>query len=345
MDPVTQSDVVQFLSRNSDPSMTFDSVVVTGSTGMLGSYILDFLSMASQLSKSHTSFYSLSRRVNRYLESLNTRENITVFSKPEELFEILNKNQNIHVIHAASPASVQKSVVDSFGLFDANIALTLELAKLFKSNTGHFTYLSSGEIYGTTPIIPTRENDYSGFDHLSIRGAYPEFKRAGELILKTMAQDLGFSASSFRLYHTFGPGIDLSDSRIFAHVLNSVVNNRPIRLQTNGQTTRTFMYSSDLIAAIAATMHVEFFSVFNVAGDFEMTVLDFAKLGQKLSNGISEVLLNENTIDKDLISTSARGHANTDELKKLGWSPLVTVEESLFKSIESLKWRMLNRYV
>jgi len=261
---------------------------------------------------------------------------------------ILDEVSDWLVFHAASPASPENHIKDSMGLVETNIEYNLLLSKSLSRTGGHLVYLSSGEVYGPTPTIPTAEADFSSFDHLSARGSYPEAKRAGELILQSYSGSFGLNATVLRVYHTFGPGIDLDQSRIFSSIIRSIVNNQPITLRTNGASTRTFLYSADLAVAALTCAKLDGFRVVNVAGQREMTILEFAELasrlgevGIELSDEMKDGVKNR---DPRHESVTLRGFADTSLLQGIGWAQQISVEKAILRTVASVNWRISEGY-
>jgi UDP-glucuronate decarboxylase len=315
----------------------YEKVVVLGCTGMLGYYMTSIIALhfASKSTVREISVVGVSRNKDQKVKKLeeqlsDTFKNITF----DELENELATNVNTLVIHAASPSSVQSVLADPIGNIYTNVEVTLNISRIMQKNGGHIVFLSSGEVYGDSAPYPTRENDYSPIDHLSSRGAYPELKRAAEVILETYCKaSRNLSATSLRVFHTFGPGIDLSDPRIFGLVCRSIQEKKEIILSTDGSAIRVFLYSRDLLSAILHTIGTKGFCVFNVAGNSPISVADFCKLSIPL--GVPKIIFN-NELD-EIPRNSQIGSANTEKLEAIGWTPSVTTREALQRTADSLE--------
>ena len=314
----------------------YGRVVVLGCTGMLGYYITSIIALhyANKSTAREHSVIGVSRNKDQKIKKLeeqliNTFKNITF----DELENELATKINTLVIHAASPSSVQSVLGDPMGAVYTNIEVTLNISRIIQKNGGHIVFLSSGEVYGDSAPHPTRENQYSPIDHLSSRGAYPELKRAAEVILETYCKSsTNLSATSLRVFHTFGPGIDLNDPRIFGLVCRAIQRKEEIILNTDGSAIRVFLYSRDLLSAILYTIGSKGFCVFNVAGDTPISIADFCKLSIPL--GVPEIIFSN---QKDEIPRNSQiGSANTEKLEAIGWRPSVTTREALQRTADSL---------
>ncbi len=343
MDPIVELDTKEAVDSGLTFDPTFDVVLVTGSTGMLGGYLAEAFCELNRLGISRAKVVLASRSMTPYLNALADHYgDVVQLVAIDSIHERISKSIRPLVIHAASPASPEEFSESAKGLLETNILLTLTIAEALAQTQGHLAFLSSGEIYGPTPDLPARETSMSGFDHLGTRGAYPESKRAGELIAKTFSERADFGATAWRIYHTFGPGIDVAQTRIFSTVVDSIIKGINIRLRTDGSAMRSFLYSSDLFFAIALRASQTDFQALNVAGDAELSIREFAMFADQLSGGLCKVELSRQeskpkgaTVESPIL----RGSADTSKLKSLGWTPRVTIDQALVRTVESTKWR------
>jgi nucleoside-diphosphate-sugar epimerase len=282
---------------------------------------------------------------NKYIVQLSHGHRLDVIDFSHVRASILSQQAAL-VIHAASPASVVQMLDGPKDIVESNVVLTLEVCEAIASAGGHLTFLSSGEVYGPNAPIPTRESDYSAFDHLSTRGSYPELKRAAEVIIQTWSKAHNFSASSLRVYHTFGPGLRETDERIFSEALKSVLRNEDICLNSTGEATRSFLYVLDLVTAISATRQGTGFEEYNVASDAEISILSFAQKAATLNKEVQVIVPNEveNLTGTPNRSPILRGGANTSKLQSMGWSQSVDLGDALSRTLHSMKWRVENGF-
>ena len=316
----------------------FERVLILGCTGMLGYYITSIFTRhySAHPTTNEYSVIGVSRKKDSKISVLedtfpNTFKSIAF----EQLENELTSNLKTLVIHAASPSSIQSIADDPLGAIFTNIELTIRIAKSLQNSGGHLIFLSSGELYGNSAPVPTSENDYSPIDHLSSRGAYPELKKAAEVILDTFCKvTKNVNATSLRVFHTFGPGMSFEDPRIFGLVCRSIHHKREIILNTDGSIIRVFLYSRDLVSAILHTIGREGFGVYNVAGTDPISIADFCQLS--ISLGVPKITFSE--VDDEIPRNVQVGFANTEKLEALGWLPTVTTKEALQRTASSLNY-------
>jgi nucleoside-diphosphate-sugar epimerase len=208
---------------------------------------------------------------------------------------------------------------------------------------GKIFFASSGEVYGKSAIFPTTENDYSGFSHLEPSGLYAESKRAAESYLYAHSEKYGYDVNSLRIYHTFGPGLQFNDKRIFGEVIQSIIFNTPFKWTSNGSVTRNFLYTLDLVRAILILAPTQGFEVFNVAGTQETKILDFVNIARQLSSSVIFPSVPPNFEDVGHTHIH-RGFASIDKLASLNWQPTVNIDDAIKRTVRSQKWRISNNY-
>jgi len=333
---IIASDAEMLSSELDSKLLQFEKVVILGCTGMLGNYFSNVMShyYSKRNSLRAPSVLGVSRPSSKKCESI--QENFPgVFKQIDysELPEMLRKAGNALVIHCASPSSIQEINIDPVGAVFTNLEITSTVARHLTDSGGHIAFLSSGEVYGDTAPTPTREADYSVFNHLSSRGAYPELKKSAEVILDSYSRAYPeISATSLRVFHTFGPGLRIDDPRIFGVVCKAIIEKTEINLNSDGATLRTFMYSRDLLSAILTTIGIPNFEVYNVAGNDCMSILDFCNLS--LEFGVPKVNLN---VSSDPVPRNSQvGLADTSKLRALGWHPGVSTLEAIERTFLSL---------
>ena len=151
-----------------------------------------------------------------------------------------------YIIHAASPASPRQYMADPVGTLSVNTEGTSHLLRLARANpSACLMFVSSGEVYGQTPDGPINEDGYGYLDPTDLRSCYGEAKRAGEALCVAWSRQYGVDTRIVRPMHTYGPGISLSDGRVFADFVADILAGRDIELKSDGRARRPFCYVAD----------------------------------------------------------------------------------------------------
>ena len=222
------------------------NVLISGGSGLLGSYLVKSLLKLNLihdldirvicLTRSHD---SVKKRLSSCLE--NPSLDIIIHDIVKPLPDSFINAE--YVIHAASQASPRFYGVDPVGTLKANTLGTAHLLDYcVRSKSRRFLFFSSGEVYGATqnPNSPISELDYGYLDPINVRSCYGESKRIGETMCASWAHQFGLHTSVVRPFHTYGPGLDLDDGRVFADFVKDVVLARNINLKSDGLAKRPF---------------------------------------------------------------------------------------------------------
>ena len=225
-------------------------VLVTGASGMLGSYVTRTVITLKEKEGWDIDIYVLVRNPQKLPKDIQDKVTVIKQSVAEPIDTDVKFD---YIVHAASPASPLIMKDDPVGTIAANTLgafYTLELAR--KSDAKGYIFISSREIYGQ-PYDGQKEfteETYGFVDPLSPRSCYPEGKKAAETMCASFAQQYGLNVKIARLAHTYGPGMSIDDGRVQADFLRDVVNNRDIVLKSEGRPIRTYTYVSDAVSAI-----------------------------------------------------------------------------------------------
>jgi nucleoside-diphosphate-sugar epimerase len=253
----------------------------------------------------------------------------------------LQIDEPVHfIIHAASQASPKYYGTDPVGTLNANVTGTINLCELAKKNpVESFLYFSSGEVYGRIDdsITEVAETNYGYLDPMNVRSCYGESKRMGETICISYLHQYGIPVKVVRPAHTYGPGMDLNDGRVFADFVRDIVNNKDIVMQSDGSASRAFCYLSDAtVAFFKVLLNGEKGEAYNVANPAcEISILELA---EKLVALFPEKQLKVVRKDrKDGYITSKSTHASLviKKMQSLNWNPSIGIEDGFYKTILS----------
>lgn len=245
-----------------------------------------------------------------------------------------------YVIHAASQASPTYYGTDPVGTLSANIFGTQRLLELAREkNSKRLMFFSSGEVYGAVSGTKPDENGYGYLDPLEVRSCYAESKRMGENMTISWRHQYGLSTVVVRPFHTYGPGMDLHDGRVFADFVADVVAGRDIIMKSDGSAVRAFCYLADAVAGFFTVLfRGEDGEAYNIGNDSaETSIIDLAELlavlfrdrnitvrRQQLDNGSDYLQSPVNRICPDIAKA-----------RRLGWKPITGLSEGFNKTVRS----------
>lgn len=339
-DPQIEADVNEILNEIRDHRIPpFGNILITGANGMLASYIAEsFLILKSKNEFQIGNIFLVGRKLSSDLDRLLNASNFgAVFVQLDTLGEFCSENQIDTFIHAASPSSFERATLDFKSLFDTNLKLTDLLLEQIHSASNRFYFFSSGDVYGSSPKFPTGEKDFAACDPTELRNLYGEFKRCAESLMKIYSETVKANYISLRIYHTFGPGVNLEDGRIFSAILKSLKHRTQFLWNSNGTAKRNFLYSKDLFSAILYTSGVSGFNAYNVAGARSISIRDFVSKAAEI--GDSELFPEPLPSDPNSVSHIQVGDADTSKLQSMRWSQTVDEKQALIRTLHSLEFR------
>lgn len=315
-------------------------VLITGASGMLGSYMTNVLLMLNEQRDYHIKITALVRHPDKLSEEIRDKVRILCQSVTQP---IDSRESFDFVIHTASPASPLIMKDDPVGTVAANTLgtfYTLEAAQ--KSNAKGYLFISSREIYGQ-PYEHQElftEDTYGFVDPLNPRSCYPEGKKAAETMCMCFKQQYGLNVKIARLAHTFGPGMSINDGRVQADFLRNVVRNEDIVLKSEGLPIRTYTYVADAVSALFYILLNSDDVVYNISS--EDATVSIRQLAQTLADAYPERGLKlVFDIPKDQANAGCApftlGILNSDKLKALGWKPIYTLKEGLMRTVTYLE--------
>ena len=341
MSQIIREDIERILAENlSWESFRDTNVLVTGASGMIGSYFLYVLNSLNESYDYNIGVYALVRNPNKLPSNLAGKINVIKQSVTESIDVETSFD---YIIHAASPASPSIMKTDPVGTWSANVLgtyNTLELARKNKSNG--YLYISSREIYGQPYEGQEKftEEIYGLVDPLDVRSCYPEGKKAAENLCVCYKQQYGINAKIARLAHTFGPGMSINDGRVQADFLRNVVRHENIVLKSKGESVRTYTYVADAVSAMFRIILSSENIVYNIASE-ESTVSILAlanTLAEIYKNRGVEVIFDIPTSDTNSgTAPFTLGILDSSSLRGIGWKPAYTLQEGLIRTVKHLE--------
>jgi nucleoside-diphosphate-sugar epimerase len=247
------------------------------------------------------------------------------------------------IIHAASQASPKYYGIDPVGTLKANTLGTANMLDVARAKkTEKFLFISSGEVYGVLDgSMPVITEAYTGnVDITNVRSCYAESKRMGENMCVCWSHQYGFHVNMLRLSHTYGPGVELDDGRVFGDFVRNVLDGEDILLHSDGKAKRSFVYITDMITALFRVLvQGENRNAYNVAAESETEILELARVLCDLypEKHLSGKFTENMTPAGYIRSSSVGAGLSADRLKKLGWKQKISIQDGLYRMIESYK--------
>lgn len=345
MNKVLEQDLDAIIQENiSWEKLKGKTVLITGASGMVGSYMLYVLTRLNDKYNYNIRVIAMVRNVNKLPEEVRNRNDVVV--SVQDVTEKMNVEGAVdYIVHAASPASpliMQNHPVETIAANTLGTFNTLTLAK--EKEAEGYLFISSREIYGQPEEGQEffYEDTYGFVDQLNPRSCYSEGKKAAETMCVSFYAEYGLNTKIARLAHTYGPGMSIYDGRVQADFLKNVVHNEDIVLKSEGTAVRTYTYIGDAIAGLYRILLDSDDVVYNIGNeDGKVSIKELAEIMVSIYPERNLKLV------FDIPEGGTKGTApytlgilNSEKLRKLGWEPKYSVKEGFKRTLDYLEIEM-----
>lgn len=302
------------------------TVLLTGATGTVGSYILRLLLHYNGKDNAGITLVCPVRSKKRIPDDIAGNCDV-MWIEYDFKSEFDYAGDVDYVIHCAGPTRSADMVNSPVDTVNAIAWGTQRLLEFFKEHGRKgFLYVSSVEIYGEnfdeSKIL--YEDTMGLVDPLAVRSSYPEAKRLTETLCTAYAHQYNMPVKIARLSQVLGLGN--GDNRLIAYLCNCAKTKQPIVLKSDGKATKAYCYIADCASAMIRILVDGECTAYNVANkNMIMSVLDLAKyISAKYLDGNVTV---ENK-DTGLYPKSSFLVMNADKLCALGWQPVFGLDDA-----------------
>lgn len=227
----------------------------------------------------------------------------------------------IHLAALSHPRDCEGAPAKAFSVNVNGIHQVLRAA--VASSARKFIFASSAHVYGIPPkYLPTDENH-----PLRLQNDYTITKILGEELCRLYYENHGLNYTVLRLYNTYGPGQqsgyfipDMLEKAAHGHIDISWAN-----------TTKDFVYISDVVDAFLRALESPFAGALNVATAVET---ELAAIGQIIAESTGASFSFTKSKDASRMCGDYRHAARI-----LGWQPKVTLAEGMRAVLDDAKIR------
>lgn len=226
----------------------------------------------------------------RNISSVKNNKGFSLFKADirnrDELADILKKSKPELIIHLAAMPGVRPSIENPFLFFDVNVTGTLVVLETMRSfGINKMIFASSSSVYGNNSKVPFSESDPVE-NQIS---PYASSKRACELLCYTYHSLYKFDIFCLRFFTVYGPRQrpDLAIHKFTSRILE----NKPIQVFGDGNTSRDYTYISDIIEGIYnAVTRLKGFNIYNLG---ESRTISLSNMIETLENALGKKAIKE----------------------------------------------------
>lgn len=316
------------------------NILVTGGAGFIGSFLCEKLLADARVICVDNFVTSQESNIDPLLKNADfefIRHDCTTPFDPEafpELARFKVKFQGIQEIyHLACPTSPKKFDQYKLQTLLANsIAMknALDLAVRYRAK---LVQASASVVYGPRPTDghAYKEEENGNVNALSPRACYDEGKRYAETMCETYRQVHGIETKIARIFRTYGPRMPLFDGQMIPDFITNALDNKDVVIYGDETFTTSLVYVSDVVDALVKLMHAPAdIGPVNIGSDQDFPIVDVAQRIIEMTGSTSRI-----KFEPPLLFMTPLGLPDITKAKdKLGWLPLLQLDEGLKRSID-----------
>jgi CDP-glucose 4,6-dehydratase len=318
------------------------SVLVTGATGLVGSWLVrDLLEKGARVTA-----LALDNDPSSQLIRSGDYNLISIVNGDLRCYKDVSRavfnNECTDIFHLGAQTIVGTALQDPISTFESNIQGTwnvLEAARQSNGAVKSVVVASSDKAYGSSVQLPYLENFPLHGD-----GPYDVSKSCTDLIAQSYGSTYGAPVTIARCGNIYGGG-DLNWSRIVPGTIRDLLNNKRPVLRSDGTFVRDYVHVDDVVSAYLRLSEVSQSKnlngeAFNFSRDEPLSVLDLYReismtvLGKYVEPDIQNMAKSE---IKDQHLNSGKAHS------VLAWKSSMNLQNGLEKTFNWYKTYLAGR--
>ncbi|EKD47085.1 MAG: nucleoside-diphosphate-sugar epimerase [uncultured bacterium] len=298
----------------------YKTVIVTGGSGFIGSHLVDALIDNAEcvivIDKVKPPKNRKNNRAKYIKINIQDKDVINVFEKykPELVFHL--------AAHLHDRESVEKPVENAMD----NIIGFLNVCEgVRKSTNAKIIFTSSCAVYGIHDNLPISEEVVP-----VPTTPYGITKLTGEKYLHFYKQKYNTPYVAFRPGNIYGPRQDASaESGVIGIFSSRLLKGKTTVINNDGQTTRDYIYVSDVVDALLKAAESDFVGILNLGTGIQTTTADIFEKVKTAVGGGAMPDRNENQPD----ATKYMALDASKSQKTLDWKPKVDLEQGIKQTV------------
>jgi len=222
-----------------------NTIVVTGASGFIGSHLVDQL-LAKGYDVIGIDNMRTGREENLTLARNNDRFRLLIADIRDDDLAIQIDSDVDAIYHLAAISSVALSIEDPLLVTDVNAKGTVKILELAREvHAKRVVFSSSAAVYGNPEKMPVRE-DFT----LNPLSPYAASKIAAEMYMRSYSSSYDIDSTILRFFNVYGPRQAYSEySGVVSIFASQALLNKPIKIEGDGEQTRSFVHVSDVARA------------------------------------------------------------------------------------------------
>lgn len=316
------------------------NILIIGGAGFIGSFLCEKLVKEHNVICLDNFITSSVENIKLLLQLQNfefIKHDICQPINLESLPELKKFKVNIHgiqeIYNLACPTvqkDYKKYAIETILTNSIGVKNSLDLAVQYQAK---YLFGSTASVYGDCQDQIITEKTICSLDFLGPRSAYNEGKRFAEMMVKKYGEFYNLETKVARIFSTFGPRMISKDARLIPDFIEQALNNQTIEIEGDETTKINYLYVQDLVDGLIKLMKADGNLVVNFSGEQEFYLKDIVEMIIKLTKSPAKI----NFIKPPEYITRVVKSDIRLAKEKLGWLPLVTLEDGLKRTIDYLK--------
>lgn len=321
------------------------SVLISGATGLIGSFLVDVLMMRNDLYQANCTVYALGRNEEKAQERFSKYwGNKNLVFVPYDInnpFVREDLAKVDYILHLASNTHPLSYATDPIGTITTNvIGLKNMLDFAVDHQAERFAFASSNEIYGENRgDVELFDEQYCGYiDCNTMRAGYPESKRCGEALCQAYLKQKNLDVVIPRLTRSYGPTMLKSDTKAISQFIKKGIVKEDIILKSAGTQYYSYTYVADAVSGLLTVLLCgESGEAYNIA-DIKSDIMlkDLAALIAEYA-GKKVIFELPDELEASGYSRATKARLQGDKLQSLGWTPAYDIQSGLYRTMDIMK--------
>ncbi len=245
---------------------------------------------------------------------------VPLFIEVDEIYNLACPASPIHYQH--TPVQTTKTCVLG----------AINMLDLAERGGARILQASTSEVYGDPEVHPQTEDYWGRVNPIGIRSCYDEGKRCAETLFIDSHRQHSLKIKIARIFNTYGPRMHANDGRVVSNFVVQALKNEPLTIYGDGQQTRSFCYVDEMVDALIRLMNSSdaLIGPVNLGNPREFTIRELARKILAMTASKSELI--NLPLPRDDPAQRQPDIALAKE--KLGWEPLIKLEEGLGATID-----------
>jgi UDP-glucose 4-epimerase len=316
-------------------------ILVTGGAGFIGSHLCEAL-----IARGDDVFMIDDLSTGSYNNIRGLKDNgtfhITIGSILDKaLLDPLVEKVDL-VYHLAAAVGVHKIIEAPVDTIETNILGSHNVLSACAKFHKTVVLASTSEVYGKSDACPFHEEDDSVYGPTTrSRWSYACSKAIDEFLALAYAEEKGLPVIIVRLFNTTGPRQTGRYGMVLPRFIKQALEGTPITVYGNGRQSRCFANVSDVVDALLRLVDEprSLGQVFNVGNPEEISIYELAEKVKRMTGSSSKI---------ELIPYDEAYSAGFEDMERrvpcidkiaalIGFSPKVSLDETISRIVESLK--------